>query len=102
MDSSEDDVSVLDLSYEEDDNYKDELNDIIEEWKGYERALEGVEKDGFQKMKDYAKSHVRAGKDQNRSKEIETFFISILLEQQLEIDRLEKRLEGQKEVDERY
>jgi len=31
---------------------------------------------------------------------METFFLSILLEQQMEIMRLKRKLEGQKEVDE--
>ncbi len=102
MSSAEEDVSVLDLSYEKDKNYREELKDLIEDWNDYEDALNGIEKNAFEQIKKYARSHVRAGKEQNRPKEIETFFISVLLEQEIEIDRLEKRLEGEREVDEEY
>ncbi len=102
MSSRKKDTSVLDLSYEDDKSYSEELEELIEEWSDYERALNGVEKDAFEKVKRSAKSNVKAGKEQDPPKEIEAFFISVLLEQQIEIDRLEKRLNGQKEVDEKY
>jgi len=78
------------------------LEEIEEEWNNYRRALRGVEKETFDKLIDYAKIHATAGNELGHYQPFETFLLSILLEQQMEIMRLKRKLEGQVEVDEEY
>ncbi len=94
------DELVLDTSSESDKNYLKELDEIIEVWNTYRRALRGAEKDAFDKLIDCAKVHATAGDELDHYKPMETFFISILLEQQMEIMRMKRKLDGQIEVDE--
>jgi len=100
--TDENDELVLNKSSETDKSYRKELDDIVEEWNKYRRALRGEERDTFDKIIDQAKSHTTAGNKQNHYKPIETFFISVILEQQMEIMRLKRKLEGHAEVDEEY
>jgi len=64
--------------------------------------LRGTEKDAFDKIVDHAKVYGTAGKKLDHYRPMETFFLSIILEQQMEIMRLKRKLEGQVEVDEEY
>ncbi len=96
------DELVLNESSETDKNYRKELDDIIDEWNTDRRALRGEERNAFDKVINHAKVHETAGKKQNHYKPMETFFISVILEQQMEIMRLKRRLEGQIEIDEEY
>lgn len=103
MDSAEEeDELILELSHSSDKNYSEELEEIVDEWNTYRKALRGAERDAFDRIVNHAKVHERAGKKQDRSRAMETFFISVILEQQMEIMRLEKKLEGQVEVDETF
>jgi len=92
----------LDLSSGSNKNYRKELEEIVEEWNNYRRALRGAERDTFDKLIKQAKAHQTAGEEQDHYKPMETFFISVILEQQMEIMRLKKKLVGQIEVDEEY
>ena len=98
----EEEETVFNASSGSEKNYLKELDDIVEEWKTYRRALRGAETDAFDKLIDCAKVHATAGEELDHYKPMETFFISILLEQQMEIMRLKRKLEGQVEVDEEY
>lgn len=100
--AKEDDELVLDFSDGSDKNYSEELEEIVDEWSTYRKALRGAERDAFDKMVKHAKVHERAGKKQDQPRAMETFFISVILEQQMEIMRLKRKLEGQKEVDEEF
>ena len=98
----DEDELVLDTSSGSDKSYLKELEEIIEEWNTYRRALRGAEKDAFDELVNHAKAHGTAGKELDHYRPIETFFISVILEQQMEIMRLKRKLEGQLEVDEEY
>jgi len=100
--SDEKEVLELDVSSRSEKNYLKELDDIVEEWNTYRRALRGAEKDAFDELVNHAKAHGTAGKELDHYRPIETFFISVILEQQMEIMRLKRKLEGQLEVDEEY
>lgn len=99
MGSSEEDGLESDFSSGSDKSYKKELEEIKEKWDNYRRALRGAERDTFDKLIKHAKVHQTAGEEQDHYKPVETFFISILLEQQMEIMRLKKKLDGQVEID---
>lgn len=51
----------LDLSSKDNNSYLKELNDIIDEWNAYRRALRGEEREAFDKIIKHAKVHVTAG-----------------------------------------
>ena len=103
MKISEDEREVnSDLSSGSEKGYSEELEEIVEEWNNYRRALRGAEKETFDKLIKQAKVHQRAGEKQDHYKPMETFFLSIILEQQMEIMRLKRKLNGQIEVDEEY
>jgi len=103
METSDDEEMLdLDLSSGSDKSYRKELDEIKEEWNNYRRALRGEERDAFDQLIKHAKTHQTAGEEQGYYKAMETFFFSILLEQQMEIMRLKRKLQGQVEVDEEY
>ncbi len=47
----------------------------------------------FDKMIEYAKVHRKAGEVKEGANDMETFFMSVILEQQMEIMRLKKKLD---------
>jgi len=102
--TTSDDEGILNLnpSSGSDKSYREELEVIEEELNNYRRALRGAEKDTFDKLINHAKIHQTAGEEQDHYKAMETFFLSIILEQQIEIMRLKRKLNGQIEVDEEY
>ncbi len=81
-------------------NYHEECEEIIEKWSKFRRGLRGDERDKFDDMMDKARKHKTAGDEQDNPKAIETFLFSILVEQQMKIDRLERELDDRgKDVD---
>jgi len=100
--SDDEEILDLDLSSGSDKSYRKEIDEIKEEWNNYRRALRGEERDVFDQLIKHAKVHQTAGEEQGHYKAMETFFLSILLEQQMEIMRLKRKLKGQVEVDEEY
>jgi len=100
--SDDEEILDLDLSSGSDKSYRKELDEIKEEWYNYRNALRGEERDAFDKLIKQAKVHLTAGVKQDHYKAMETFFLSIILEQQMEIMRLKRKLNGQIEVDEEY
>jgi len=100
--SDEGEIPDLGLSSGSDKSYRKELDEIKEEWNNYRRALRGVEREAFDQLIKHAKAHQTAGEEQDHYKAMETFFLSILLDQQMEIMRLKRKLEGQVGVDEEY
>jgi len=98
----DEEILDLDMSSGSDKSYRKELDEIKEEWNNYRRALRGAERDAFDQLIKHAKAHQTAGEKQDHYKPMETFFLSVILEQQMEIMRLKKKLEGQVEIDEEY
>lgn len=80
--------------------FRDELREIEADWKNYRRALRGKEKLIFDELFRKAKKHASAAQAQAHIDPMETVLFSILLEQQMEIDRLKRKIEdGSEEVD---
>ncbi len=81
--------------------FREELERIESEWRDYRRILRKEEKKMFDELFKKAKRHVSASQSQTNPDPVESVFFSILLEQQMEIDRLKRRLEDEsREVDE--
>jgi len=78
-------------------SYLEQVDEIEEEWSKFRRALTSEEdKEIFDKVIRHAKIHNKAGDEADRSSSLETFFMSVMLEQQLEIMRLKKKLDEKK------
>jgi hypothetical protein len=65
------------------------MADIIKDWSGYRRALRTEDRDAFDAMMVKAQMHASAASYQVSSDPVETVFLSILLEREKTIRRLE-------------
>jgi len=75
-------------------SYLEQVDEVEEEWSKFRRALTTKEdKEIFDKVVRHARIHNEAGDEADRSSSLETFFMSVMLEQQLEIMRLKKKLD---------
>jgi len=75
--------------------FRRELERIESEWKTYRKALRKEERDSFDELFIHAKKHASASQYQATPDPMESFFISVLLEQQKKIERLEKVIEDE-------
>ncbi len=81
-------------------SYLEQVDEIEKEWSKFRRALTTQEdKEIFDKVIRHARIHNEAGDEADRFSSLETVFMSLMLEQQLEIMRLKKRLNKKKEVE---
>ena len=74
-------------------SFRTALEHEIHSWKPFKRAIRGEEKEIFDKMMNHARNHATAGMNAARFDVLEAVFMSIILEQQKEIEDL-KRLVG--------
>ncbi|MFP4000388.1 MAG: hypothetical protein ACLFSM_05255 [Thermoplasmata archaeon] len=82
--------------------FRKELNRIESEWNKFREALRSDEKKMFDKLFKEAKQHASASQYQANPDPLESVFFSILLEQQMEIDRLKRKIEEEsRTVDEK-
>ncbi|MFP3871817.1 MAG: hypothetical protein ACOC55_04910 [Candidatus Natronoplasma sp.] len=70
--------------------FRQELKRIESEWRRYRKALRREEKRAFDELFIKAMKHASASQYQAASDPMEAFFISVLLEQQKKIERLER------------
>lgn len=75
--------------------FRQELERIESEWKSYRKALRREEKKTFDELFIKAKKHASASQYQAAPDPMESFFISVLLEQQKKIKRLERVVEDE-------
>ena len=81
-------------------SFRPALEHEIESWKDFKRALRPEDQEAFNKLMNFARIHSDAGSMSARPMLSEVLFISFALEQQKEIEMLEKkiaRLEEKKE-----
>jgi hypothetical protein len=65
---------------------------MIDEWQGFRKALRKEDKAAFDRLMDRARMHASAASYDTRVDPVESLFMSILLEQEKEIDELRKKL----------
>ncbi|MBS3782536.1 MAG: hypothetical protein KGY66_04680 [Candidatus Thermoplasmatota archaeon] len=81
--------------------FRKELDRIESEWKKFRKALRSREKEMFDELFKKAKQHASAAQYQANPDPMESVFFSIILEQQMEIDRLKRKIEDEdRKVDE--
>jgi len=75
--------------------FRKELEEIESEWKNFRKALRSDEKEMFDELFTKAKKHASAAQYQGNPDPMESIFFSIILEQQMEIDRLKRKIEDE-------
>ncbi len=77
--------------------YRIVIESIVSDWLPYRRALRDRDRKVFDALMTKARMHTSASSYANRMEPLESVFMSILLEQQKEIELLRAKLEGLKE-----
>ncbi len=70
----------------------------IGKWKEFRKALRKKKRKNFDKLLEDCKKYISAGSQAKRPDPFRTMIMSILLEQEKEIQSLKKRIEGIQEV----
>ena len=74
--------------------YRLALDVEIQAWSGFARALRTDDREAFEQMTDACRNHASAGSNATRPVIFEAMIMSILLEQQKKITKLEKELDA--------
>jgi hypothetical protein len=75
-------------------SYRTVLEGMIDEWQGFRKALRKEDREAFDRLMDRARTHASAASYDTRVDPVESLFMSILLEQEKEIEELRKKLEA--------
>jgi hypothetical protein len=75
-------------------SYRTVLEDMIDQWQRFRKALRKEDRAAFDRLMDRARMHASAASYDTRVDPVESFFMSILLEQEKEIEELRKKLEA--------
>jgi hypothetical protein len=74
------------------ESYRLALDTEIQTWNGFIKALRADDREAFEQMTDACRNHASAGSNATRPEMFEPMVMSILLEQQKKLIRLEKEL----------
>jgi hypothetical protein len=74
------------------ESYRLALDTEIQTWNGFFKALRIDDKEAFEQMTDACRNHASAGSNATRPEMFEPMVMSILLEQQKRLNRMEKEL----------
>jgi hypothetical protein len=74
------------------ESYRLALDTEIQTWNGFFKALRTGDREAFEQMTDACRNHASAGSNATRPEMFEPMVMSILLEQQKRLNRLEKEL----------
>ena len=72
------------------ESYRLALDTEIQTWNGFSKALRADDREAFEQMTDACRNHASAGSNATRPEMFEPMVMSILLEQQKKLIRLEK------------
>lgn len=78
------------------ESYRIALDIELQSWKGFEKALRLDDKEAYEQLTDACRNHASAGSNATRPEVFEPMVMSILLEQQKRLNRLEKELNALK------
>ena len=79
------------------ESYRLAIEDEINRWKGFEKALRAEDREAFEAMMDACRSYASAGSNATQPVLFEPMAMSILLAQQKKIIQLEKALDALRE-----
>jgi hypothetical protein len=74
------------------ESYRLALDTEIQTWNGFAKALRADDREAFEQMTDACRNHASAGSNATRPEMFEPMIMSILLEQQKRLNRMEKEL----------
>jgi hypothetical protein len=74
------------------ESYRLALDAEIQSWNGFARALRSDDRNAFEQIADACRNHASAGSNATRPEIFEPMMMSILLEQQKRLMRLEKEV----------
>jgi hypothetical protein len=74
------------------ESYRLALDTEIQSWNGFVKALRTDDREAFEQLTDACRNHASAGSNATRPEMFEPMVMSILLEQQKRLNRLEKEL----------
>ena len=74
------------------ESYRLALDTEFQSWSGFVKALRADDRSAFEQMTDACRNHASAGSNATRPEIFEPMIMSILLEQQKKLNRLEKGL----------
>jgi hypothetical protein len=74
------------------ESYRLALDLELQTWNGFAQALRTDDKEAFEQMTDACRNHASAGSNATRPEVFESMVMSILLEQQKRLTRLEREL----------
>ena len=74
------------------ESYRLALDTEIQSWSGFVKALRADDRSAFEQITDACRNHASAGSNATRPEIFEPMVMSILLEQQKKLNRLEKGL----------
>ena len=75
-------------------SYRVALDRELQRWSGFARALRNEDREAFEKMMDACRNYASAGSNATRPVIFESMVMSILLNQQKTLNRLEKALDA--------
>ena len=76
------------------ESYRMAIEDEINRWKGFEKALRTEDREAFEALMDACRSYASAGSNATQPILFEPMIMSILLFQQKKIKQLEKKLDA--------
>jgi len=79
------------------ESYRIALGMEIKSWSGFAIALRTDDREAFEQLTDACRNHASAGSNATRPEVFEPMVMSILLEQQKQLNRLQKELDAIKQ-----
>jgi hypothetical protein len=76
------------------ESYRMALEDEIRRWNGFAKALRSVDKEAFEELMDASRSFASAGSNATQPILFEPMIMSMLLSQQIRLQRLQKELDA--------
>ena len=78
------------------ESYRMALEDEIRRWKGFAKALRSEDRDAFETLMDACRSYASAGSNAVQPILFEPMIMSMLLSQQVSLQKLQKELNARK------
>jgi hypothetical protein len=79
------------------ESYRMALDDEIRRWNGFAKALRSEEREAFEILMDACRAHASAGSNAVQPILFEPMIMSMLLSQQIHLQRLQKELDAIKQ-----
>jgi hypothetical protein len=79
------------------ESYRLALDAELQSWNGFAKALRTDDREAFERLADACRNHASAGSNATKPELFEPMFMSMLLEQEKKLIRIEKELDAVKQ-----